>query len=225
MAKKKTGISGFIDSFQGDKIIWMIVFMLIMISILAISSSTPLLALQMKSTRSAIINEQILVAVLGLGIILFCYTCIRRIGFLRAISQLGFTVSFLMLLCLAIHINLPFLKAVNINGATRALSIMGFQLHVFEFVKVFMVMYLAWACQALQEKDGFRMAAALSQLPHFEFLGKKGWQLFFYIFLPIILVSVLILMGSVSSFVTQHADCPVLLCRGLPAEWELPAGK
>ena len=199
MAKKKTGISGFIDSFQGDKIIWMIVFMLIMISILAISSSTPLLALQMKSTRSAIINEQILVAVLGLGIILFCYTCIRRIGFLRAVSQLGFAVSFLMLLCLAIHINLPFLKAVNINGATRALSIMGFQLHVFEFVKVFMVMYLAWACQALQEKDGFRMAAALSQLPHFEFLGKKGWQLFFYIFLPIILVSVLILMGSVSS--------------------------
>ncbi|SFI22906.1 Nucleotide-binding universal stress protein, UspA family [Selenomonas ruminantium] len=34
-----------------------------------------------------------------------------------------------------------------------------------------------------------------------------------------------ILQGSVSRFVTQHAACPVLLCRGLPAEWELPAGK
>ncbi len=27
-----------------------------------------------------------------------------------------------------------------------------------------------------------------------------------------------LLMGSVSSFVTQHADCPVLLCKGMPEE-------
>ena len=199
MGKKKGIIQGFIDGIQGDKIIWMIVLMLIMISILAISSSTPLLALQTKSTRSAIINEQILVAGLGLAIILICYFLLKRIGFLRAVSQLGFLVSFTMLLCLAIHVKTPFLKAVNINGATRALSIMGFQLHVFEFVKVFMVMYLAWACQAYQEKDGFAIAAALSEQPHFAFLKKKSWQLFFYVFLPIILVSVLILMGSVSS--------------------------
>ena len=104
-----------------------------------------------------------------------------------------------MLLGLAIHVNTPVVRAVNINGATRALSIMGFQLHVFEFVKVFMVMYLAWACQAYQEKNGFGLATALSGRPAFAFLKKKSWQLFFYIFLPIILVSVLILMGSVSS--------------------------
>lgn len=27
-----------------------------------------------------------------------------------------------------------------------------------------------------------------------------------------------LLMGSVSSFVTQHADCPVLLCKGMPED-------
>ena len=29
-----------------------------------------------------------------------------------------------------------------------------------------------------------------------------------------------LLLGSVSSFVTQHADCPVLLCKGLPDDWD-----
>ena len=196
---KKGFIQRTIDGIQGDKIIWMIVLMLVMISILAISSSTPLLALQTGSTRSAIINEQIVVAVLGLGIILFCYFCFKRIGFLRAISQFGFLLSLGMLLCLAIHVNTPVLRAVNINGATRALSIMGFQLHVFEFVKVLMVMYLAWACQAYKEKDGFAIATQLAKNPRFAFLKNKSWQLFFYVFLPIILVCVLILMGSVSS--------------------------
>jgi nucleotide-binding universal stress UspA family protein len=29
-----------------------------------------------------------------------------------------------------------------------------------------------------------------------------------------------LLMGSVSSFVTQHAGCPVLLCKGMPDDWD-----
>ena len=192
---KKTGIQGFIDRFQGDKIIWMIVLMLIMISILAISSSTPLLALQMKSDRSAIIGEQIIVAILGLAIILISYFAIRRIGFLSFLSQFGFFFSALMLICLAIRIRLPFLKAVNINGATRALAIFGFQLHVFEFVKVFMVMYLAWACQAYQEKDGFVLLSTFGG----KYAKNKNLQVLLYIFLPVFLVVGLVLMGSVSS--------------------------
>ena len=200
MARKKKGFWRIIDNFQGDKIIWMIVLLLIMISILAISSSTPLLALQTGSTRSAIINEQIVVTMLGLGVIIFCYAFIRHIRLLRLLSQLGFGVSFFMLICLFVKIHTPVLRAVEINGAVRALKIMGlpFQLHVFEFVKIFMVMYLAWACQAYKEGD-FALANLLSERPHFAFLKKKGWQLFFYIFLPVILVSVLILNGSVSS--------------------------
>ena len=198
MAKKNKGIWSIVDNFQGDKIIWMIVLLLIMISILAISSSTPLLALQTKSTRSAIINEQIVIAALGLGVIIFCYTCIRRIGFLRFVSQLGFAVSLFMLLCLAVEIKTPFLRAVRINGAVRILQVFGFQLHVFEFVKVFMVMYLAWACHTYKEGT-FTLAGLLSEYPHFAFLKKKSWQLFFYVFLPVFMVMGLTLKGSVSS--------------------------
>ena len=67
---KKTNIFRLIDKIEGDKVIWIIVLMLILISIVAISSSTPLLALMNKSTRGAIINEQVMISALGLGVIL-----------------------------------------------------------------------------------------------------------------------------------------------------------
>ena len=200
MAKKKTGIWRIVDNFQGDKIIWMIVLMLIMISILAISSSTPLLALQTGSTRSAIINKQILIAGIGLVIIFLLYNFLRDIKYLRIFSQFGFALSFAMLLCLAIRIHTPILWAEEINGAVRTLRIVGipFQLHVFEFVKLLMVLYLAWACQTYKE-GGFSLAKKLAKNKYFAFLKKKSWQLVFYILLPTLIVTALILMGSTSS--------------------------
>ena len=208
--KKESGFWGFVQDFQGDKVIWMIVLVLIMVSILAISSSTPLLAIQSKSTRTAIINEQFLISGLGLGIIAFCYSVIRKIGFLRVISQLGYGVSMFLLLCLAIRVKTPFFRASEINGAVRALTIFGFQLHVFEFVKIFMVMYLSWAIHVYHERwnddgssrnreKGFTLAELLSETKSFAWMGERKWQLFLYIFFPILCVSVLILLGSVSS--------------------------
>ena len=47
----------FIDRIEGDKVVWVIVFMLLMISWLAIFSSTPLLALEMKTDRLSIMKE------------------------------------------------------------------------------------------------------------------------------------------------------------------------
>lgn len=202
MAKKKKGIWRIVDNFQGDKIIWMIVLLLITFSILAISSSTPLLALQTGSTRSAIINKQIIIAVLGLGIIILLYNFLKNIKLLQKCSQLGFVLSFAMLFCLAIKIHTPVLWAEEINGAVRTLRIIGipFQLHVFEFVKLLMVLYIAWACQTYKE-NGFSFAKKLARYPHFAFLKKKGWQLIFYIIAPTLIVTAMILMGSTSSAV------------------------
>ena len=42
---EKRGFWNFIDNIKGDNVVWIIVFMLIMISILAVFSSTSLLAL------------------------------------------------------------------------------------------------------------------------------------------------------------------------------------
>ena len=56
---KKTGFWNMLDRLEGDKIIWMIVFLLIIFSILAVSSSTSLLAIQQKSSRLSFAMEQI----------------------------------------------------------------------------------------------------------------------------------------------------------------------
>ena len=49
-SKKKKNLWNFIDSLEGDKVVWMIVILLILFSIVAIFSSTSLLAIQQKTT-------------------------------------------------------------------------------------------------------------------------------------------------------------------------------
>lgn len=194
---KSTGFWHIVDSLEGDKVIWMIVLLLIMISVLAISSSTSLLAVQQHSTRDSIIREQLLIVGMGLAIIVGLYN-IRDIKVFRIFAQSGFALSVIALLFLKFKLNLGIIKAVSINGATRAISIMGFQLHVFEFVKIMMIMYLAWAINTLK-LNGFTLANTLSRIERLGFLARRGTQEFLYIFLPIITVCLLILNGSVSS--------------------------
>ena len=195
--KKKRDIFSLIDRIEGDKVIWIIVFMLIMISIVAISSSTPLLALMNKSTRGAIIHEQVIISLLGLGIIMFFYTFVKKIGVLRFFSKLGFFFSFILLTLLAIRVNTPLVRAVKINDAVRTLSIFGFQLHVFEFTKVLMIMYLAWAIQVYHE-GRMRLADRMVGWG-WKFMSRNGYRLILYIFLPMVVVCLLTLLGGVSS--------------------------
>lgn len=194
---KRRGFWNFVNDFEGDKVTWMIVLMLIMISILAISSSTPLLALQTKSTRIAIIREQFLISSLGLLIIIGLYN-IRKIGIFRILSQLGYALSIFLLACLILHIKLPFFKALLINSAYRVISVFGFQIHVFEVVKIAMIMYLAWAVDAYN-KDDFKIANMLAKTERFAFMGKDFWKKAVYIYFPIVSVCILIIGGSMSS--------------------------
>ena len=88
----RRGFWNFIDSIKGDKVVWIIVFMLVMISILAVFSSTSLLAMGDGTDRLGIAREQILTAAIGLGII-WCLCRIKKIGVFRVLSQLGFIAS------------------------------------------------------------------------------------------------------------------------------------
>ena len=190
--KKKTGTQkkgfwGFIDNIEGDKVVWIIVFLLIMISILAIFSSTSPLKEGSKD-RMDFALEHLVIVGLGLGLIFGLYN-IKKIGIFRILSQLGFGVSFILLALLASHLRLPgVIEAERINGAWRTLRIAGFQLHVFEVVKVAMVLYLAWAIHAYKEK----------RLKY----GKTDLQKrLIYMYAPILTVCVLTLLGSGSSAV------------------------
>ena len=206
--KARKGLWGFIDNIEGDKVVWIIVFLLIMISILAIFSSTSLLREGSKD-RMDFVSEHLVIVGIGLGLIFGLYS-IKKIGLFRVLSKMGFAVSFVLLALLAAHIRIPgVIMAERINGAWRTLRIAGLQMHVFEVVKVAMVLYLAWAIHAYKEdqaalarkKTGkyFRLMNRLATA--FPQLAKPIWKRVFYMYIPILIVCVLTLMGSGSSAV------------------------
>ena len=202
---KKKGLWGLVDRIEGDKVVWIIVFMLIMISWLAIFSSTPLLALETGSDRLSIMKEQAFITALGLAFIWGIYK-IQKIGIIRWFSKLGFLLSLGFLLILVFDLDLGFIKAESINQARRSLKIFGIQLHVYEVVKVAMVMYLSWAIHMckMDEEDKtkrkvFPLLYKLSRKPHLAFLRSGLWKRMMYIYAPIGLTTMMVASGSNSS--------------------------
>ena len=96
--KPEKGFWSFIENIEGDKVVWIIVFLLIMISILAIFSSTSLLREGSKD-RMDFISEHLVITGLGLGIIFGLYN-IKKIGIFRILSQFGFILSLVLLVLL-----------------------------------------------------------------------------------------------------------------------------
>ena len=198
-AKSKSKFWNFVDNLEGDKVVWMVVLLLILTSILAVFSSTSLLAIETHTTRTGIMGEQILFSIVGLAVIIFVYN-ISNLKVFRFFSKLGFIISVLLLLVLASHIDLGIIKAQRINGAYRTLRIFGFQFHVFEFTKIAMTMYLAWAIDALKTESlplaKLAKAFTKGKKLDFELDTYKKW---IYIYCPVGIVTVLILLGSFSS--------------------------
>lgn len=200
--EKKSRIWNFFDGLKGDKVVWMIVLMLIMWSVVCIFSSTSTTKEVMtgSSTRVDVVFDLLKIILLGMGLLLLCYNFIGVKGY-RALSRFGFALSFFLLVIVVTHFDkIPFFKASSINGAWRVISIGGLQLHIYEVIKVAMVMYLAWAVDAFQKKDFF-FVKLLSGQEHFHWLSKPGWQKILYIYLPIFVVTLLIAAGSGSSAV------------------------
>ena len=204
--KKKKNLWNFIDSLEGDKVVWMIVILLILFSIVTIFSSTPLLAISEKTSRMAIVGEKMLLSVVGMIIIIVC-CAIPKIGFFRAISQLGYIASIiplLLLFCVSMFVknsdtvNLGLISLHKINRAWRTISVGGFQFHVFEFVKIAMVMYIAWAVNAYKN-DNFLIANLLSE--KYPIWKKPLVKKIAYIYFPLLSVCLCLLPGSFSSTV------------------------
>lgn len=229
---EKKGLWRIIDSIEGDKVIWIIVLLLILISVLAIFSSTPLLS---QESRIEIMKSHGKVAIAGLALIFVLYKFVTKIGIYRFFSQFGFFVSLGLLILLDGHCDLGFIKAQYLNGAWRTLSLMGVQIHVFEVVKVAMVMYLAWALHALKqdrealERGGksptFWIANSLAEKKGFEFMAKPFAKRSLYIYLPSLLVCGLVMPGSNSSAIfIALILIGTMLIGGIPFKELLAAG-
>ena len=230
----KWGLGNIIDIIEGDKVIWIVALLLIVISVLAIFSSTPMLS---EKSRIDIMKDQGVLALGGLCLIFFLYKFITRIGIYRFFSQLGFIISFILLAILDAHGKLDIgpIRAEEINKAWRTLNVFGLQLHVFEVVKVAMVMYLAWALHGMKEDNEamekgtesptFRLANRLSKGRNLEFMKKPLAKRLFYIYIPALLISGMVLVGSNSSgFFIGAILLGTMLIGGIPFKEILAAG-
>lgn len=136
---------------KGDIVIWAIVMMLILISIVCIFSSTSRL-LEGDQTRVDIVRSQLKIVAAGVAVILICFS-IKSTRIFRMFSKWGFLVSALMLLFLDLHDIIGAIgpiKPIKINEAWRIIQIGPIQVHIFEVIKVLMVLYLAWAMDAFR---------------------------------------------------------------------------
>ncbi len=181
MSKKKRTFWTFFDSLEGDKVVWIVALMLIMISIVCLFSSTSRL-LTGNQTRLDIVRGQSIIAVLGLGLIVLCYN-IKNIKVFRWFAKWGALVSILLLLLLISKIDTPFIKSIELNGARRILQLGGFQIHVYEVVKVSMVVYMAWALDAFDRKK-------------LKWPADVKYQKLTYIYAPFVLVTLMVIPGS-----------------------------
>ncbi len=200
-----------LDNPEGDKVVWLIVILLILCSILALSSSTSQLVGD-KGSRISYAMEQGMLSVIGFAIIFGIYK-IKKIGWFWYFSRFGFAISAFLLGWVALHIQFPGFSAGHINSAWRVIKVAGvFQLHVFEFAKVFMVMYIAWAMDMINSgKQGLadRLADRFSKTKYIgkyiRLLKEKSGKVVFYIGIPILIVSALISPGSNSSAIIVAA--------------------
>ncbi len=199
--KKAFGFDNLIDWLEGDRIIWIIVFAIIMFSIVGMASSTSLLAKLNSASRFDYAIQQVYISFGGLVLIwLICK--FGRVGILKFLSRLGFIGSALLLILLDSHFQgIPFLTPVETqpgSGTWRTIIMFGVPVMVYEVVKVAMVMYLAWALQTLKQKET-QLADKLAAFGWLRFLSTEEGKVMFYVGAPMVIVFLLELAGSNSS--------------------------
>ena len=186
----------FLSRLPGDKVVWIIVTLLSMISLVCVFSASSEMV-DADNSRFDIMGKQFFTMALGGFLIYLCFK-VRRIKVFKFFSLFGFVVPFLMLAIVVTGANLGIVKGGEINHVRRVICVGGFQIHVYEVTKVAMVMYLAWAVDTFK-KDGFVLLPMLARFRRLEFLDKPIWKEIVYIFLPITVITVMILAGGASS--------------------------
>lgn len=200
MSWYNTRAKNIFDRLAGDKVVWIIVVFLCMFSLLSIFSSTSQLASETTS-RLDIAMDQLITILGGLVVIWVIYKWFS-IKLIKQLSRLGFLLSFTLLGILVLtaknKLHIPFIEANAINGANRWLQIKGIPISVYEIVKVAMVMYVAWAIDLLKNGKA-ELLNKLSKKNRLHWLKNRFSQELILLYFPIILTTVLTLIGGASS--------------------------
>ena len=167
---------------HGDKVIWVIFFLLSLISIALIYSASSSLAYRNGITNFAVLMKQIRFVVGGFVAMFICYKIPPR--WYRSFALISLIVAVGLLI-------LTLVAGVKTNDAQRWLSIGGIQFQPTELAKIAIVLYLARALEVMNI-DTYK-----------SFLVK--------IILPIGICCVLILVGSVSAALYTALICFIIL--------------
>ncbi len=159
-----------INRLHGDKVIWIVVFLLSLISIALIYSSSSSLAFKEGVTNFSFLMSQCKFVLLGLAALYICYKI--PLGFYRYFTYFIFAVTLVLLMLTPII-------GKEINGAKRWLELGPISFQPAELIKITLILYLARALE-MWEMKSFK-----------EFFTK--------IIIPIGVVCVLIMMSSVST--------------------------
>ncbi len=175
---------------KGDRIIWLVIGLLSMVSLLAVYSSTGTLAYRFQEGNTAhYILKHAIILFMGLGIIYLTYSIPYK--YYSRLSQIFLFGSILLLI-------LTLMFGTSINQATRWLALpgLGLTIQTSDFAKLALIMYLA---RLLSQKQDEIKDLKLSFIP---------------IILPVLLVSMLILPSNLSTALIIMATSVVLMYIG-----------
>ena len=178
----------FLKNIKGDKVIWVVVIMLSIVSLLAVYSSTGMLAYRKQGGNTEYyLYKQFFLLLFGFG--LMYVTHLIKYTYFSRISQIGLVLSIGLLIYTMIH-------AESVNNAHRWDDIFGISYQSSDIVKLFLIMSLARALSKKQEMvHNFRSG-------------------FLPVIIPVILVCALILRDNFSTAAILFVTCLVLMFIG-----------
>ncbi|MCQ2170531.1 MAG: FtsW/RodA/SpoVE family cell cycle protein [Bacteroidales bacterium] len=193
MTASKTKKTGILNRLEGDKVVWIIVLMLILLSIVCIFSSTSRL-LGPGETRLDMVLDQLKTVGMGLVVIFLCYIC-RSTEVYRFIARWSFLLTLVLLLFLHFGPTTGPIRSISLNASRRAISVFGLQFFVFEAVKVLMILYLSWATDMLKRNEQ-TVFERFVRKHNYKLLMSETARKMYYLFIPFLITCVLILPGS-----------------------------
>ncbi len=158
-----------LNGVKGDKVIWIIILSLCIISLFAVYSSGVSLANKNDTSTISMLFKQFSFVIFGLAALMLCYMV--PLSWYRRLAKTGLAAAICLLVLVAV-------AGQELNGASRWLVIFGVSFQPSEFAKIALILYLAKAIEEM-ENPTFR-------------------EYFIKIIIPIGITLTLILVGSAS---------------------------
>ena len=183
-------MSALLKNIKGDKVIWIVVVLLSVFSILAVYSSTGMLAYRKQGGNTEYYLFKQLI-ILGFGWTLMYLTHLIKYTYFSRLSQIGLILSLPLLL-------VTLVSGTNLNEANRwlTLPILNITFQSSDVARLFLLMYLARLLSKKQE-----------QVQDF----RKG---FLPVILPVVIVCALILPANFSTAAILFVTCLAVMFIG-----------